>query len=117
MPPAGWKFTEDGPRCAFHPGSVAQAYGSFATLQPRKDASSNLGERLQELLKQKLPAEASAVEFKLTGLPGVKLDSLAGQHVQASYEHFGQKFRIALVVVPLEREELIIRFGRARGGL
>ena len=111
MPPPDWKFTEEGPRCAFHPGSVAQAYGSFATVQPRKDAAGDPSERLQELLKQKLPAEATAIEFKLTGLPGVKLDRWPAQHVQASYEHFGQKFRLALLVVPLEREELLVRFG------
>ena len=111
MPPPNWRFTADGARCSFNPAGVAQAYGSFTAKPLVKDATGDPAERLKQLLMEKVPSGAVAVEFTLTELPSVKLERWPAQHVQASYEHFGQKFRIALLIVPLEREELHVRFG------
>jgi hypothetical protein len=112
VPPQGWRFAADGKRCNFHPEGVAQASGSFTAKPLPKDAeAASPDERLRHLLSARLPAEASTVEFSQAELPKVKLDRWEARHIQASYEHFGQKFRVALLVVPLEKEEFHIAFG------
>jgi hypothetical protein len=110
-PPKGWVFTADGERCAFHPKEVTQASGTFARAALSKDADPASPERLQKMLAEGVPAGATNLEFVLEGLPGVKLDHWLARRCEATYEHFGQTFRVALLIVPLEREELQIRFG------
>jgi hypothetical protein len=40
----------------------------------------------------------------------VKLESWPAIHIQATYEHYGQRFKMALLVVQLERQQLRARF-------
>lgn len=109
MPPEGWIFTADGASCAFRPPGVTQANGGFSA-KPRDD-SKPLAERLEQLLRQGIPEGAEKIACVLTGLPQVKLDEWASTHVEATYEHFGQTFRIALVVAQMKTEEIHARFG------
>jgi hypothetical protein len=111
MPPQGWRFTADGARCSFHPVGVAQASGTFSAKPRPKEGGVPAPERLQELLAARIPAEATGVEYVHEGLAQVKLETWPAMHAQVIYEHFGQKFRAALLIVTLEREELHIRFG------
>ena len=74
-------------------------------------ADAKLPERFEKLLTTAIPAGAKDINFTLDGLSTVRLDSWEARQSQVSYEHFGQKFRAALLIVPLEREELHIRFG------
>jgi hypothetical protein len=111
MPPHGWRFTADGRRCSFHPAGVALASGTFAAQKPAEESDADPAARLQQLVREKLPAEAVGVEVTTAGLPALKLDRWTASHAQATYEHFGQKFRVALLVARLDGEELHIRFG------
>ena len=110
-PPPGWVFTAEGERCAFHPKDVAQASGTFAHVPLTKDVDPTNPERLEKMLAEAVPAGATNLGFVLEGLPGVKLDHWLARRAEAIYEHFGQRFRVALLIVPIEREELQIRFG------
>ncbi len=111
MPPPKWKFAVDGAGCAFKPMDASQASGSMtvAALEPGTDTKSP--ERFEKLLTTVVPSGAKDIVSTCTGLPTVRLDSWEARQAQVSYEHFGQKFKGALIIVPLEREELHIRFG------
>jgi hypothetical protein len=111
MPPAGWRFAADGARCVLHFSAAAQATGSFGVEPLCKEAEASASERMERLLRESIPTDAANVSCMFTGLMSVKLDRWPARHAQATYEHFGQSFRIALVIVPLERQELHIRFG------
>lgn len=110
-PPPGWKFTAEGAHCAFQPPGAAQANGSIAVSTLVAGADANSRERLEKLLQESVPSGASGVTFTLTGLTVVKLDHWEARRSEVAYEHFGQKFKSALLIVPMEREELYIRFG------
>lgn len=111
VPPPEWKFVAESGRCAFFPPKIGQASGAFSTAPLPKEKRPRSGEELQQLLRELIPADATKVEFTTEGLPQVRLERWDSQHVQATYEHFGQTFRVALLVVPLASEELRARFG------
>lgn len=109
FPPTDWIFTTDGNKCAFRPPRLVQAGGTFAA-KP-KDGSKPLSDRMEELLRKGMPEGAEKITLVMTGLPQVSLDQWKSIHVEATYEHFGQTFRIALVAAQTHDEEIHARFG------
>ena len=111
MPPPKWNFVADGAGCSFKPAEASQAGGSMTVSAPEAGAEGTSAERFEKLLRAAIPSGAKDIACTLTGLPSVRLDSWEARQAQVSYEHFGQKYKAALLIVPLEREELHIRFG------
>jgi hypothetical protein len=111
MPPDSWRFVADSKdHCECYPAGLAQATGSFSVARDLAAQTPPTPEQLQELVRKHVPADATEIEFITTDLPQVKLESWPAIHIQATYEHYGQKFQMALLVVQLEREQLCARF-------
>jgi hypothetical protein len=110
-PPPGWRFTAEGARCAFQPAGSAQASGLISVMKLVTGGDATSPQRLEKLLTEGVPSGASGVTFTLTGLAGVKLDHWDARRTEVAYEHFGQKFKAALLIVPMKTEEMHIRFG------
>jgi hypothetical protein len=111
VPPDGWRFVADSKdHCECFPSGLAQATGSFSVARDVAAQKAPTPEQLQELVRKHVPADATALEIITTDLAQVKLEKWPAIHIQATYEHYGQKFQLALLVVQLEREQLRARF-------
>lgn len=112
-PPSDWTLSGGGQKLSLIPKDKIQAEASISVLTTREPAPPATEENLKlytEVVAKLLPREASKIEVLEAGICPLQISGRPMVEVTMGYTFFGQQYRMNLLFMPREKDELRFQF-------
>ncbi|MEO7317733.1 MAG: hypothetical protein ABIZ56_01960, partial [Chthoniobacteraceae bacterium] len=112
-PPAGWTLSGGGKKLSLAPRDVVQAGGTIETetaRAPLPPATEDNIKAYADVARSLVPRDASKVEVVEAIISPTRISGNSMVDVTLSYSFFGQQFRMNVLFMPRDTEQLRFRF-------